>query len=242
MLGVAWPEVKLFTWFTPCCLPDCRGDHTTTLLQKGAVWSSLGADNSFSFGRLVVSALWRCRVEAKATARHTSLCDTMPPAARDSVSAASSSAGAGADVGDAGPAGLLGGEIVIDWVSRVLRYNSAAHTSGEYGSLYITNFRVVFVQAESNEVVTDPVALPRTLLLECSQVKVLTTTLTDSSCEAGGSRLLPPLSQLRQYHALLSPTSVCGVWSKPVPPALLVHCLFISRDIHNALHTFLSNM
>jgi hypothetical protein len=79
----------------------------------------------------------------------------MPPAASSSSSAAAaaSSAASGADAGaDAGPSGLLGGEIVIDWVSRVLRYTTAAHTSGEYGSLYITNFRVVFVQAESNEV------------------------------------------------------------------------------------------
>ena len=163
----------------------------------------------------------------------------MPPAASDSASAASSSAGAGADVGDAGPAGLLGGEIVIDWVSRVLRYNSPAHTSGEYGSLYITNFRVVFVQAESNEVVIDPSSLPRTFL--CCMPSFAAPTLSIqwssfSECDKFPQQLLPsPRCTLAASTTIVTASTVpCSPFScicalcEPVPPAfvnaLLVHC------------------
>lgn len=48
--------------------------------------------------------------------------------------------------------GLLGGEIIVASVRRVLRYNTGVLASGEYGVLLVTNFRIVFVGAEREEV------------------------------------------------------------------------------------------
>eukprot|EP00038_Savillea_parva_P012922 m.207816 g.207816 ORF g.207816 m.207816 type:complete len:615 (+) comp23944_c0_seq1:69-1913(+) len=50
--------------------------------------------------------------------------------------------------------GLLGGEIVVASVERVLRYNASVLASGDYGELHVTNYRLVFVGAESSEVCT----------------------------------------------------------------------------------------
>jgi hypothetical protein len=48
--------------------------------------------------------------------------------------------------------GLLNGEIVVASVRKVLRYNTGVLASGEYGVLYVTNFRIVFAGAEKTEV------------------------------------------------------------------------------------------